>query len=100
MTDVLIPSTPEPTRPSISSLRSKYTLRVYPILMSRTSLTFPQSEFYGSSKRCVSTFLRQIVHGFNESTASSFSIGWLIHATFGRVGGVGILRTNRSGCLA
>jgi len=28
MTDVLIPSTPEPTRPSISSLRSKYTLQV------------------------------------------------------------------------
>jgi hypothetical protein len=50
------------------------------------------------SARCLSTFLRQIVHGFSESAASLS--GWLIHATVGMVGGVGILRTKRSGCSA
>jgi hypothetical protein len=48
--------------------------------------------------RCLSTFSRRIVHGFSES-AASFS-GWLIHATVGMGGGVGILRTKRSGCSA
>src|SRR5664280_2569067 len=49
----------------------------------------------GRSLRCLSTFLRQIVHGFSESVASLS--GWLIHATVGMVGGVGTLRTKR--CL-
>ena len=48
--------------------------------------------------RCVSTFLRRFLHRFSESVTSS--PGWLIHATAGRAGGVGILRTNRSGCSA
>jgi len=49
------------------------------------------------SVRSVSTLLRRFLHRFSELAASS---GWLIHATAGRTGGVGILRTNRSGCLA
>ena len=48
--------------------------------------------------RKVSTFLRQVGHGFIESGASS--LGLLIHAAFGSCGGVGGLRTNRSGWAA
>ena len=46
--------------------------------------------------RRVSSLLRQFSIQFSES-ATSFT-GWLIHATLGSAGGVGILRTNRSGC--
>ena len=45
--------------------------------------------------RCVSSLLRQFLIQFSEP-ATSFT-GWLIHATVGSAGGVGILRTNRSG---
>ena len=46
-------------------------------------------------RRCVSSLLRQFLIQFSEP-ATSFT-GWLIHATVGSAGGVGILRTNRSG---
>jgi len=48
--------------------------------------------------RRVSSLLRQFSNQFSES-ATSFT-GWLIHATVGSAGGVGILRTNRSGWRA
>ena len=53
---------------------------------------------HGWPLRRVSTLLRRFLHRFSELSASSS--GRLIHATSGRAGGVGILRTNRSGCLA
>ena len=49
-----------------------------------------------SAPRRVSSLLRQFLNQLSES-ATSFT-GWLIHATLGSAGGVGTLRTNRSGC--
>ena len=48
--------------------------------------------------RKLSTFVRQVGHGFVESAASL--IGLLIQAAVGSSGGVGGLRTNRSGWAA
>src|SRR5665213_3467310 len=69
------------------------------IRFSRTKAEDCRTRFRVSrSTRCVSTFVRQIVHGFGES-AASFS-GSLIHAIVGMAGGDGTLRTKRSGCSA
>jgi hypothetical protein len=52
----------------------------------------------GIGARKLSTFVRQVGHGFVESAASL--IGLLIQAAVGSSGGVGGLRTNRSGWAA
>src|SRR5829696_3816903 len=51
-----------------------------------------------SPLRKLSTFVRQVGHGFVESAASL--IGLLIQAAVGSSGGVGGLRTNGSGWAA
>ena len=71
--------------------------RLRPMLSNRPDAVFIGTDA-GEWWRRLSTLVRRIVHWFDESAASSF--GWLIHAAAGRAGGVGILRTNLSGCSA
>ena len=73
-------------------------LRARPSFMSRQASRATAPTGAGPGKRRVSSFMRQLLHRNTVSAGSSS--GLLIHATVGKAGGVGGLRTKRSGWAA
>src|SRR5829696_2372273 len=67
-------------------------------LIRRRHVTTASKAARAEEARKLSTFVRQVGHGFVESAASL--IGLLVQAAVGSSGGVGGLRTNRSGWAA